>query len=372
MITFFLGRPASGKTYYAVDKIFNNFSSSPNAKKDKKFKYEVCYTNINEFNFDIVDNVFPLDFDDLKIKLTVLHTLYKKKSTDEELIEKCIEFNILNAFFVIDEAHNFFSSRDTVLVWWLSYHRHLFHEIILITQNLALVESKYKTFSEFFYEARPASLTLDKRYFFYSVYCSSRLTKASKSGVIKIKRNVEVFDLYKSGDSINTNNVIFKILLSTFILFIVLSLGFSYYVYTLKSQNQKDNSLAVSTQIKDSNLTSVSPIQNNLNVKNQNQSSVVIQEIKPTFETTDRKLFSLFCNSKNCFNDDILLPIPLFEHFLKSHNIKLLYTDKKTSNLYKFYLDTTEEFYKYISNKKVKNDEKVISNSSFISPAASK
>ncbi len=33
MITFLIGVPGSGKSYYAVDKIYNNFSADYNATK---------------------------------------------------------------------------------------------------------------------------------------------------------------------------------------------------------------------------------------------------------------------------------------------------------------------------------------------------
>ena len=91
------GNAGSGKTYYAVDKIYNNFSTDKEAKKDKHV-YDVCYTNINEFEFEKVNNVLLLDFDDLKSKLATLHKLYKEKNSDDVLIEFCKEHNIYNSY----------------------------------------------------------------------------------------------------------------------------------------------------------------------------------------------------------------------------------------------------------------------------------
>ena len=189
MITYLLGLPGSGKTYFAVDKIYNNFSTAPEAKKDKKLNLDICYTNINELNLKKLDNVHLLDFDILQKHLSELHRMViKEKSTDEALIEKLKEYNLYNALFVIDEAHHYFDRKDTVLVWWLSYHRHLYHEIILITQNLSLIESKYKAFSEFFYVAKPQSLTLNRSYFKYNVFCSPVLLLPLK--VVLLSLNV--------------------------------------------------------------------------------------------------------------------------------------------------------------------------------------
>jgi zona occludens toxin len=355
MITFYLGRPGSGKSYYAVDKIYNNFSDHEGAKKDKKFKYDICYTNINEFEFDKVENVFLLDFDDLKSKLTILHSLYKKKSTDEDLIEKCKEFNILNAFFVIDESQNFFSSRDTVLIWWLSYHRHLFHEIILITQNLALIESKYKSFSEFFYEARPASLTLDKRYFFYSVYCSSRLTKASKSGVIKIKRNPEVFELYRSGDSIGTHNVLLKILLMTLILFIFLAIGFYFYTDSMKSSNTKDTKQDPGKAAAQ-NTQNIKPLPPQTATQHFLKNSSYTPNILNNDDYSTKKFFILNCSSMICKNDVISIPPQLLKNFIKSKDIRSLYVQTLSKTLTRHYCESSSSFYTYLSQKEFYND----------------
>lgn len=345
MITFLLGRPGSGKSYYAVDKIFNNFSTSPNAVKDKKFKYDICYTNINEFNFDKVKNVFLLDFEDLKSKIVILHTLYKKKSTDEELIEKCIEFKIYHCLFVIDEAHNFFDTRDSSLVWWLSYHRHLYHEIILITQNISLIESKYKSFSEFFYEARPVSLTLDKRYFFYSVYCSSRLSKSSKSGVIKLKRNSEVFELYQSGDSVGASNVILKILFVAFLFFLVAFSVFYYYSSSLKSANNSSSSAPAVTNNK--NLDYLKTDKAPLTKQVIYGSSSVSSDFSADY--SDKKLFFLTCSLKECVNKTVSIPLPLLNKFISNKNIKVLYQYQISKTYSKYYLESSNSFYNFLN-----------------------
>ena len=189
MITYILGLPGSGKSYYAVNKIYNNFSDDKNAKKDKNITFRKCYTNINEFKFKRIDNVEKFDYDEFYKIIAHAHTLYKMKETDEKILTFLDQKGYKDTLFVIDEAHNIFDKKDIVLVWWLSYHRHLFHELILITQSLSLIESKYKAFSEFFYVAKPRSLVLNRNYFKYNIFCSSRLTKISKSGDIKVKLN---------------------------------------------------------------------------------------------------------------------------------------------------------------------------------------
>lgn len=348
MISFFTGVPGSGKTYYAVDKIYNNFSTDKEAKKDKKATYKVCYTNINEFKFDQLENVFFLDFDELKKNLRMLHNLYKKKASDEELIELCSEFNILNALFVIDEAHNFFDNRDTVLVWWLSYHRHLFHEIILITQNLTLIESKYKSFSEFFYKAFPQSLTLFKTHFKYNYYCDSRMSLRSKSGVIKIKRDSKVFELYQSGDSINSQNIILKFLGFAFALVILLVTVFNFYAESLKSQS--DTNETVISQ------NTILPNQQNIPLPYQQHNSIMQDDTFIQQEYSSKRFFSLTCNKSNCYNKNVQIPSQLLELLIKDKALNLLYSNKISENHYVFYLSCNDDFYGFISNKGSQNE----------------
>ena len=92
MITFLLGLPGSGKTNYAVDRIFNNFSLDEDAIKDKNITFKNCYTNINEFKFDKLENTSHLDFEKLHEILTRLHSFTKgtNKKSDKYLLKFCI------------------------------------------------------------------------------------------------------------------------------------------------------------------------------------------------------------------------------------------------------------------------------------------
>jgi len=235
MIVFYLGLPGSGKSYAGVDKIYNNFSKEPDAKRDLKKDYINCYTNINEFKFDLLDNVYKFDADEFYKQLKELHSMYKKKASDAELIEKAKEFNIYKSLFVLDEAHNFLDVPDPIKIWWLTYHRHLYHDVILITQSLSLIHSKYKPLAEAFYKAKSSSLTLNKSYFNYMYYTESRLTKASYVSTVKVKKNPKVFELYHSGDSVDSKNVIKRFIFIA-LLFLMLLFFLGYLFYADKSK----------------------------------------------------------------------------------------------------------------------------------------
>ena len=175
-ITYYTGIPRSGKTLKAVALIYETFVS-PNIEKtgfldkalekvgfstDKQSEYINCYTNINQFNFDIDERLLKLDFQELEKNLNLLHLMYLAKNSDDELIEKAKELNICHSLFVIDEAHNFFNKKSDLLTWWLSYHGHIYHEIILITQHLTLILKEYTQFTEYFIEQFHKDLDFQK------------------------------------------------------------------------------------------------------------------------------------------------------------------------------------------------------------------
>lgn len=223
MIEIYTGVPGSGKTYRAVSYLYDIFLDS----KSKSFgKFEKFYTNINEFSFDEFPQgvAFDLDFEDLQSKLKQLHTLYMTKCTDSDLIELAKTLHIDNAFFVIDEAHNYFEKKNSVLTWWLSYHRHLHQDIILITQNLSLIESKYKSFSEFFYKAIPSSLRVFGNTLKYEQFIGSRMFKNQRSEKISLKFNPDIYSLYHSGANTQSKKVIYKYIAYAVIALVVLLL----------------------------------------------------------------------------------------------------------------------------------------------------
>lgn len=343
MVTFLTGVPGSGKSYKAVFTIFNNFSDSEKAKKDLKKDFENCYTNINEFKFNLLDNVFQLDMDDLKSKLKQLHKLYKAKSTDEELIAKCKEFEIYKSLFVIDEAHNYFDNNDPVLIWWLSYHRHLYQDIILITQNLSLIYSKYKSFSEFFYRAKATTVSLDRNTFKYDVYINSRLSMNAKSHTEKIPKMPEVFELYQSGDVVNSANILLRFYMLSALFLLLLGVIAFFYFYTPDKEKKTDSNQTVKTSQK-----SIIPLSSSVPPKN---------EALNSGDFTQKKFFILNCSSSICVNEVISIPPQLLKKFIGSKDITALYVYPLSKSLTRHYLQSSEDFYFFLSQTKGQNHE---------------
>lgn len=280
MIEYYLGLPGSGKTYRAVDHVYNAFLDP----KSKTFgKYDRFFTNINEFKFDSFNTpakidsrklqskreietsesaiassktvAYNLDMDQLIISLGELRDLYLSKVGDSVMMDRADDLHLSNTLFIIDEAHNFFDTKNDVLVWWLSYHRHLHQDIILITQNLSLIYRKYLTFGEFFYRAVPSSLRLRGGIFTYHQFVNYKLYKTSHTDTIKVKFNQAVYDLYGSGANTQGKKVIYKFLLIAAFLFVLVLLLFKFISSNMGDSSDKNVSSSVLLSVSSSGVT---------------------------------------------------------------------------------------------------------------------
>jgi len=405
MISFYLGIPGSGKTYSAVNTIYNNFTDNEDAKRDLKKNYKNCYTNINEFRFDLCHDVYKLDYDELYSKITILYNLYhgkkeveklpdiellknvdkreltleqikllrgqreqilnaddekkSSKSSDKELIARAKELNIYKTLFVLDECHNFFDTDDKIKIWWLTYHRHLYHDIVLITQSLSLVALKYKPLAEAFYKAKPSSLTLDKRYFNYMYYTESRMSSASFVNTVKVKKRDSVFKLYHSGDTVKSKNVILHfILISVFFIVLLAIFGF-YYFYSTKEKIHE-------AQIEQHHSVSSVPIKK---IKAQK-----IIESDSSDDFSDKHLIKFSCSLKNCTNEDLTISLPsaLFSIFIKKGYIEKYYFEPIHDNFFIYYVAVSDDFYQFLTKTRSGKDEDLISNVSIFPNSESK
>ncbi|MDR2904741.1 MAG: zonular occludens toxin domain-containing protein [Helicobacteraceae bacterium] len=224
MILFLTGVPGSGKTYFAVNYLFDTFIN----KKSKHFGESKRFiANINGFNYETFGKIGrELDYDRLYSQLNHLFLLKENGADDNELLVVAQDFEIDKALFIIDECHSFFDKDNKVLVWWLSYHRHLYHNILLITQNLGLVNKKYCSFSEFFYSAQASSLRIFSSVFRYKVFTDSRLYKKTEVKGFTLKFNPQVYSLYHSGQNEQPRKVIFYYLAIALLFFFLTFLIF--------------------------------------------------------------------------------------------------------------------------------------------------
>lgn len=164
MVSLVVGFPGSGKSYYAIDKIYNIISGNNKALKD----IEVIHTNITGVKYDAFPDskiqLKKLVIDDLYNYLKECYSLKEMYKDDDDIDERLIKLSKVKGFYncliVFDECHDFFTPQDKIKIFWLTYHRHLHHEIILLTQNKSLINSKYRAIPEQFIEAQPRSKKL--------------------------------------------------------------------------------------------------------------------------------------------------------------------------------------------------------------------
>ena len=273
-ITYIVGNPGSGKTYYAVNMIYEYFVEPflPEKKilglkfkrKIKNFNYSCCYSNINGLKFEISDKLIPFDFDKFYLDLNVLFDFYHSGACDDDLNSRAKELKLFNALFIIDEAHNILKNKDDkVLVWWLTYHRHMFQEIIFITQDLSLISNEYKRVAEFFFKALNSTNRFSKNSLRYVQFSSYKLFQKDIISRFSLRLKKEVFELYKSGDNKNFNLFFKKIMIFFTISLIILFSVFYYFmsIFSVKS----DKNLSIENKVNTSeNLNTFSNKNDNL------------------------------------------------------------------------------------------------------------
>lgn len=366
MIEYDLGVPGSGKTYKSVYSLYSNFGINPKLK-DTKFLHndiDFAYTNINELKLDSFNpgSIKPLDWDLFYDNLTTLHAHYSDKKTDSELIELAKTYDLFRCLIIIDECHNYLDKNDKVLIWWLSYHRHLHHQIYLITQNLALIYTKYKSFSEFFYVAKSSSLRLFKNQMTYSQFTNSRLSQTSKSGTIKIPFVKEIFDSYHSGANQQSKNILKKFIsfaIGFFILLIFILLAIqSYWTKDIPKEEQIqttiNNPVPQTQTIQSPNNAQTN--QNNLTPGMTQTPGVILDE------TLNLKLFKFSCFEKFCYykqdnKNTIEIPLNMITSFIKNidEDKKFFYMEKNRLVMYLLVDENKFSFLKGVQNEQNQN-----------------
>jgi zona occludens toxin len=361
MITFYTGIPRSGKTlktvhniyyefiYKEPEKKFKFFSKKNDEKKEDKYLY-LC-TNINQFNFDLSHKFYKLNFTELYKNLEILYKMYLLHKNDDEIIEKAKELKLYKVLFVFDECHNFFKEKkDDVLVWWLTYHGHLYHDIILITQDMSLLSKEYKSQGEQFYRAIPQTYRLSKKVFKYSLYSSFHMYQKDYIKSITIKPTDEIFNLYVSGDSVNSKSILHKYIYLLFTLFILCIFAFMFAIDSLSPDVEK---------VEKSDI-------NNIDVKNtlKNDKQLPKTEIDSkninSFDTENLQLYKIrifgnFCQIE--FNNNIYqLPVKFYKMIVKDIDYKYFYFDMNTKNLY--YLLADKNLFNFLIIEKKEKDEK--------------
>ncbi len=353
MLTLLVGTPGSGKTLYAIDKIIKINSSE--AKEFENIEY--IYNNIAGFKFEkYLDSKIKnekLEFNKLYVHLSILYKMFiqyeNNDNLDDILQNYCREVNILNAYFIIDEAHNYFDNQDKVKNWWFTYHRHLNHEILLITQNKSLINTQYRNIPELFIKAQPRSKAISKntlRYFNYTEYKMNQ-----KYSNTEITINDTYFDLYTSGNKSNQKVVGEKdVAMFTIVVLCVVGIFtlFIYKFYFNTPVPKKEEPKKEQTQISFNN--NQSQTQNHKN-----------QKIETVTDTENLRLFKFTCFDNFCYleKDSISdksseIPFDILKKQIQNIKSDNLFFYQRNKKMIIYILDDAQKF-NFIQG--VRNDE---------------
>lgn len=238
MIELNYGVPGSGKTFKGVHFLHSIFidEKSPNYQKFTHF-----YTNIADFKFDKFNGLGePFKINEIKKTLGILRLEYLKGIPEADLIAHATALGFANALFVIDEAQNFFSKSDDLLLWWIEYHRHFSQYIILIAQSPKRILSGYKDLGDLHYKAVPPSLRLGSS-LSYKRFAEPNLYKASYIETLKLSADPDIFALYQSGANEKPKKVIYKFIGIGILLAVLVTFAFNFFATHLSPDNNESS-----------------------------------------------------------------------------------------------------------------------------------
>lgn len=356
MLTLLTGKPGSGKTVYAVNLLLKINKGSVSS-----FKHiENIYNNISGFDFDKFQdtnvNFYKLEFKQLHLHIKLLHNIYtqneSKENLDDLLIEYCKEHKIFNSYFIIDECHNFFDSQDKDLMWWLTYHRHLHHEILFLTQNKTLINMKYRSIPEVFLDAQPRSKSIGKNTMRYFHYTDFAMSKKNKYDTTSITVNDEHFNVYKSGNTSKQKQV-GKKYIYMFIAFIFVMLGVFYALFSaiLPDTNIEESEISNTKEPKDTD-------KSNTDLAAENENNDELSNLKYMRLKCNTKLnFCLYKNKK--INTNFYLKMKQLQDF---QEISITPFMKDFVYLEVFVTDTFYSIY----NKELNNEKNNINSPNYL------
>lgn len=194
-IRLITGVPGSGKSYYAVHHLLKTY-----------FKFD---SKIDEW-IPVSDFVIFTNIDQLTLPHVDIEDACKKSGLTVEQFftveyQEKIKSKYPHIVYLIDEAQRFFPYRNKINknTWfYFEYHRHLGHDIYIITQDKRLVANNITLLAET--EIRAAKRT-------FSVFGEFRyLIKADNDIVDRftVKPSKRVFNVYKSFDSKTSEKII--------------------------------------------------------------------------------------------------------------------------------------------------------------------
>ncbi|MDQ7083950.1 MAG: hypothetical protein Q9M36_03035 [Sulfurovum sp.] len=226
---------------------------------------------------------------------------------------------------------------DPIISWWISYHRHLYTDVILLTQNWQDIHISYRRNISYFLDAIDSqskalghlSPTLQ-----FDQHKTAPYTKKNKAGKIKVKKREEIFDQYESGDAVRTKSVVLPWVILAVFLFVIV--GFMLKIILSSFGGDKKE---------DSNTTVI--------VKAESETKSLIKRITHTDkkEKVDskfrgKKYLEITCLGKTCFNKEFKIKLSSkdFKKVCKMTKTIILNTSNYSLNNKVYTVIATAEF----------------------------
>lgn len=300
MFILITGKPRSGKSAYAVNHMLNN-----------KNNYYNIYANVNGLKME--DNIKPLNFNALMTTVSKCKDIYdyqisilgddidknivdqpivdflledgfiienpnyntylqlKEKRKNENPIKKFILNNLKPisrepkykpTLIIVDEAQNHLPSKDKdtgksaavnpIIAWWISYHGHLYMDVLLLSQNYHKIHPSYIYDIEYFLDAVPSSKSLlgnSSPNFIYKQHISTPYNNKNLASRIKIRKRKEIFNAYESGDKVRTKSVVLPYIFFAVLALIATISVFKYVAYSLTGDNKQETKLQTKEEL---------------------------------------------------------------------------------------------------------------------------
>ena len=350
MAVLIQGLQGSGKSYKATYDMF--YQSD---------KYSIIFTNID--GIKTTDKIKSLRFKEFMNSI-LLEIYNKQVSLDlsfDDCINDLIEADILpvnvskdnRVLFVIDEAQNYFGKSVKLLpqlVWLITQHRHLYIELYLITQKYTLLRSDYHLFN-LVYEAYPPVKQFSKKTIKYAEYTGLPLNDDNLSKKFSLKKEQKIFDMYESGDKVESPNILKRYIIMFVFLLAFVSLGFYFFLSIFGNQSDIEKENKTSKTV-DTVISSVPEI-------NIEMSQDIIKKFYTFVITNDDDVFYIWG-----INDEEEYPIKLLSYLKDEYFIKVI--DKESDSFRTLiYVICNAEISSFLSENSEKQKKEFVGLSSF-------
>lgn len=363
MFSGIMGAPRSGKTYFYVNFILEEF------KKYQKnsSKYRFIYTNINGLRFDafkgFVKQYNKADFDRAMQQEFAIYSQAEEGlidhggDYDKWAIENGVFADYHHCLIIIDEAYGTFTTTyEDHKNRFLSYHGHWGIDVVFILQSKRQVNRRYLDHCEVFYVAKPSGKRFNSNFFRYQSYSTADIKKDNEIESTSLKFDKNVASFYNSGSAVLYKSFVLKKLMPLF--FLIPALYFYFFVVGAPKYSKKQ----------DENQTI--QFSQNLDQHQNNDQNLTFSNTKKNEKPfSDEGVFlRAFCYPSGCRFEKYSLFLGE-KNMLKLINIykcQIVLYENLSLNLVHYYLRCDTSINEFLLNYKERGDETNIANDSSV------